>query len=379
MQPDKPDERVLIVAPVGQDGAVMSSLLKGQNFSTHICESPQECWLRISEGAGALLLTEEVLEFPDFPDLLEHLKNQPPWSELPLILLTRGGESRAARLLEMTASAAGSVTLLERPMSAATLWRSVQVALNSRRRQYQTRDLIEELRQRQQQLAEQTRLLDLSNDAIIVRDTQERVTYWNKGAEEIYHYSRAEALGQPLKKFLRTEFPEPIEDIHQQLHRKWRWSGELIHTRKDGAQIVVASRWVLDRDAEGKPAFILETNNDITERKVAEAALRRSEERYRLLVSQVKDYAIFSMDVEGRATSWNEGVGRVLGFAQEEFIGAEIASRIFTPEDLQAGVPQRELLTAREQESASNDRWMRKKDGTRFFASGITTALKDDS
>jgi PAS domain S-box-containing protein len=379
MRHAKQDERVLIIAPVGQDGAAMSSMLNGEGFLAQICETPHECCERICEGAGALLLTEEVLELPKFPDLLASLKAQPSWSELPLILLTRGGESRTAKLLELTASAAGSVILLERPMSATTLWRSVQVALSSRRRQYQTRELIAELRQRQQQTAEQARLLDLSNDAIIVRDTHDRITYWNKGAEEIYRYSSEEALGKPIKVLLRTEFPEPPEQILQLLYRKGRWSGELIHTRKDGAQIVVASRWSLDRDAEGNPAFILETNNDITERKDADAALSRSEERFRLLVSQVKDYAIFSTDIEGRATSWNEGVGRVLGFAEKEFIGLDIASSIFTPEDLMAGVPQRELSNARAHGSANNDRWMKRKDGVRFYASGITTALKDDS
>jgi PAS domain S-box-containing protein len=282
-------------------------------------------------------------------------------------------------LLELTAMAAGSVTLLERPMTAGTLWRSVQVALRSRRRQYQTRDLIEEQRRRQQQLAEQARLLDLSNDAIIVRDKEDRITYWNKGAEEIYGYSAKEVLGRPLKKLLRTQFPEPPERIHQKLFRDGRWSGELVHTRKDGVEVCIASRWALDLETEGKPAFILETNNDITERKKADAALRESQERYRILVSQVNDYAIFSTDIEGRATSWNKGVSRVLGFEEQEFIGQDVAPRIFTPEDREAGVPEQELKTAREKGSASNDRWMQRKDGTRFFASGITTALKDES
>jgi signal transduction histidine kinase len=99
----------------------------------------------IRDSAGALLLTEEALEPAQCSLLLDVLKAQPPWSELPLIILTSGGESRRAGLLNLAAAAAGSVTLLERPISTLTLTRSVQVALRSRRRQYQVRDLVAQL------------------------------------------------------------------------------------------------------------------------------------------------------------------------------------------------------------------------------------------
>jgi signal transduction histidine kinase len=98
------------------------------------------------------VLTEEALELDSCSKLFETLAAQPPWSELPLIILTTGGESRSARLLELLAKAAGALILLERPIGSATLLRSLEVALNSRRRQYQVRDLLEEQRQNQQQL-----------------------------------------------------------------------------------------------------------------------------------------------------------------------------------------------------------------------------------
>jgi PAS domain S-box-containing protein len=110
-----------------------------------------------------------------------------------------------------------------------------------------------------------------------------------------------------------------------------------------------------------------------------EEALRQSVERYRLLVEQVKEYAIFSTDTQGRPTTWNEGVQRVLGFSDTEFIGAEIIPIIFTPEDLAAGVPQKELATAASTGTASNDRWLRRKDGRRFWAEGMTTGLHDEA
>jgi signal transduction histidine kinase len=139
------DERVIIIAPVGQDAEAMAALLDAQGFETQICNGSDEYSRQITDRAGALLLTEEALESPQRSLLLDALKAQPPWSELPLIILTSGGESRRAGLLNLAAAAAGSVTLLERPISTLTLTRSVQVALRSRRRQYQVRDLVAQL------------------------------------------------------------------------------------------------------------------------------------------------------------------------------------------------------------------------------------------
>jgi signal transduction histidine kinase len=139
------NERVIIIAPVGQDAAAMATLLDAQGFETQICNGSAEYSRQITDSAGALLLTEEALESAQGSLLLDVLKAQPPWSELPLIILTSGGESRRAGLLNLAAAAAGSVTLLERPISTLTLMRSVQGALGSRRRQYQVRDLVADL------------------------------------------------------------------------------------------------------------------------------------------------------------------------------------------------------------------------------------------
>jgi PAS domain S-box-containing protein len=135
-------------------------------------------------------------------------------------------------------------------------------------------------------LAEQARLLDLSNDAILVRDAHERIVYWNRGATELYGYRAEEALGKATHQLLRTEHPQPLAHIRKKLERDGRWSGELVQTRKDGTKIVVMSRWSLDRDAHGKPSSVLETNIDITERKRAEATLQKSKG---LLESRVRE------------------------------------------------------------------------------------------
>ena len=140
---------------------------------------------------------------------------------------------------------------------------------------------ITERKQIEQALAERALLLDLSSDAIFIRDAADRIVYWNKGASEVYGYSVEEAMGRVSHELFQTEFPEPLEHILETLDRSNRWAGELFHTRKDGSQITVASRWVLAQDGHGNERRVLETNNDVTRQKQSERALLESEARIR--------------------------------------------------------------------------------------------------
>src|SRR5262249_10958768 len=107
----------------------------------------------------------------------------------------------------------------------------------------------------------------------------------------------------------------------------------------------------------------------------AHAALRVSEEQFRTLVAQVPDYAIFRTSVDGRAVTWNEGVRRVLGFEEEEFIGKDVPSLL--PGDVQGSAARHELGLAVAHGSAAIDRWMTREDGSRFYAMGMITAIRD--
>jgi PAS domain S-box-containing protein len=137
--------------------------------------------------------------------------------------------------------------------------------------------LVSRVRKSTETLREQAALLDLTHDTVFVRDVNDVITYWNRGAEELYGRTRNEAVGKNSHDLNQTVFPAPFEDIKAELIRTGRWDGELIHTRRDGTKVVVASRWSLQRDGQGRPAGTLETNNDITERKRAEEALQRSQ------------------------------------------------------------------------------------------------------
>jgi PAS domain S-box-containing protein len=129
-----------------------------------------------------------------------------------------------------------------------------------------------------QELKKQARLLDQTHDSIMFRDVNGLITYWSRGAQELYGWSREEAIGKYSHEFLRTIFPAPIEDIDEELLRTSVWEGELKHIKADGAEVVVASRWSLSRDDKGQP-IVMETNNDITTRKHREDEIRKLNEQ----------------------------------------------------------------------------------------------------
>jgi len=133
------------------------------------------------------------------------------------------------------------------------------------------RRIEEDLRQTRDKLKveieERSSLLDLTHDSIFIRDMNSIITYWNRGAEEFYGWTQKEAIGKRPGELLRTVFPKAFEEIWEELLQTDRWEGELTHTKADGVQVIVASRWSLRRDQQRRPVAILETGNDITARK----------------------------------------------------------------------------------------------------------------
>jgi PAS domain S-box-containing protein len=145
---------------------------------------------------------------------------------------------------------------------------------------------VAERRRAEEILRERASLLDLTRDTIFVRNMNDVITYWNRGAEELYGWTGQEAVGKVSHQLTRTSFPEPLNEINTKLLRTGCWEGELIHTTREGTRVVVASRWSLQRDERGNPTAILETNNNITERKEAQEALRRSRDELEIKVKE---------------------------------------------------------------------------------------------
>jgi two-component system, LuxR family, sensor kinase FixL len=126
-------------------------------------------------------------------------------------------------------------------------------------------------------LREQANLLELTHDAIFVRDMSDTITYWNRGAEQLYGWLRSEAIGRPACELLQTQFPAPQDSIRNQFLERGRWEGNLVHVTKGGSQVVTSSRWSLQRDKDGRPVSVLDTNTDITAATRVQEALHQAQ------------------------------------------------------------------------------------------------------
>lgn len=182
-------------------------------------------------------------------------------------------------------------------------------------------------------LRDQAMLLDLAHDAILVRDIAQdgNIVFWNRGAEATYGWTKEEALGKVSHRLLQSRFPVTLEAIKDQLYAEGQWEGEITQARRNGAQIVVASRWALLRDQEGRPKAFLEINRDITKRKLAEDALRMSEERFRRTFDE-SPFGAAIVGLDRRIERANEALCRITGYSPEELISRTF-SDITHPED----------------------------------------------
>jgi PAS domain S-box-containing protein len=136
---------------------------------------------------------------------------------------------------------------------------------------------ITERKRAEEEVRKQAALLGLAHDAIVVRDLENRVVFWNRGAENTYGWTAEEAIGTVTHELLRTKFPIPLKAVDAAIAEQGKWEGELTHTTRQGTPIIVASRWSLQRDEYGAPSAVLEINRDITERKRAEEAMRQAQ------------------------------------------------------------------------------------------------------
>jgi PAS domain S-box-containing protein len=198
---------------------------------------------------------------------------------------------------------------------------------------------ITERKHAEEALRAQAALLDLTHDTVFVMDMEGVIKYWNRGAEERYGWTAEHALGKVVHDLLKTVFPGPLEEIRAEVSRTGRWEGEILHTKKDGTQVVVASRWALQRDERGAPQAILETNNDITLRKRAEEALRLSNAYNRSLIEASVD-PLVTIGPDGKITDVNAATEAATGRSRGELVGTDFCDYFTEPSKARAGYEQ---------------------------------------
>jgi len=215
--------------------------------------------------------------------------------------------------------------------------------------------------------------------AMLLLSPTGQIESWNAGAELITGYKPAEVVG---RNFSILYSPEDIANRKPQQElevalEKGRVEDEGWRLRKDGSRWWTNTVITALRDATGELRGFAKVARDLTKRREAEESLRQSEEVFRLLVASVKEYAIFLLDPEGNISTWNAGAQRIKGYAPEEIIGKHF-STFYPQEDILDQKPQRELDIARRYGSVEDEGWRLRKDGTRFWANVVITAVFDE-
>jgi formate hydrogenlyase transcriptional activator len=223
------------------------------------------------------------------------------------------------------------------------------------------------------------RLLEAAPDGMVIVDRTGRMQLVNSQSERMFGYSREELLDRPVEILIpenfRQEHPQHRDGYYRALHPRPMGTGlELLGRRKDGTTFPVEISLSPLEEADG--VLVMAAIRDVTERKRAEEALRLSQERFSLLVEEVKDYAIFMLDPTGKILSWNKGARKIKGYTADEIIGRHF-SLLYTTEDIDRGKPNEELTLAAAEGRWEEEGWRLRKDGSRFWADVVITALHD--
>ncbi len=197
-----------------------------------------------------------------------------------------------------------------------------------------TRDITAR-KQVEKTLRDQALILDLANDTIFIRDKDDRIIYWNQGAERLYGWTKEEAMGKVTHDLFETKFPRSLKSIQTQLKASGHWEGELIHLRRDGRLVTVASSWTLQRDEAGKPVSVIEMNYDITARKQAEEALAQSRQRLNAILDSSLDGVIvydavrdnFGKVQDLRFAMINPAAEKLMGMNATDLIGHSLLNK----------------------------------------------------
>ncbi|MBA3882641.1 MAG: PAS domain S-box protein [Chthoniobacterales bacterium] len=293
-------DAVLIVAPIGKDAALAAGALEQADIPAQICDRLSDCSAQIGESTLAILIAQEALAADELPLLPSALQAQPPWSDIPVIILTStGGGDRMSLEVVNIFGPAGNVTLLERPLRSVTLVSAVRVALRARYKQREVQKL----------LAQRETVLTGISDSFAALDHDWRYTYVNYKAAEYAGLAREQMIGRRIwdvypeakggtfyryaHRAVKTQQPQQFE----QYYDRWKcWLETRIYPAVDGVAVFRAN---------------------ISERKIAEEALHEKEALVRLLLDSAAD-GFYGVDRKGVTTHCNTAFLRMLGFEREE-------------------------------------------------------------
>jgi PAS domain S-box-containing protein len=229
--------------------------------------------------------------------------------------------------------------------------------------------------------AEFTRsIVDTLGELVVVLDREMQVLHVNRAFSTTFQIADDRVMGRSIYQIDEGQWDVPeIRELLDSALNASPPAGHIEierHLNRVGRKSLrlTASRFAAGSERNEAVLLVI---SDVTEERILEEESRRQNQHMRWFLEQIKDYAIFTMDADCRATSWNQGVKQVLGFDEDEFIGHDIRKLIFTPEAQAAGIPETEFSLAALDQRASDDRWMIRKSGETFWASGITTSIRD--
>jgi len=336
--------------------------------------------LEAGTAADALRLVGEKpdlmildINLPDMSgyEVCQRIKANPATTSIPVLHLSASFVDSENRSTGLEGGADGYLT---HPVEPRELIASIEALLRARRAEQAAREQHELLRV----------TLNSIGDAVITTDAMGLATFLNPVAQRLTGWTTEEAIGQPLTRIfsiLNEQTRQPVIDPFAHALRQGEAVGLANHTlliARDGSERPIEDSAAPIREADGRVVGLVLVFRDVTSRRSAATALQETQDRLRLMVESVKDYAIFALDSQGLVTSWNPGAERIFGYSSEEMAGRS-AEVLWTIPDRLAGAYDNELMKAAATGRAEDERWHLRKDGSQFYASGVVTPIFDRS